>query len=70
MLIVASSALLRITNSYTYGITSPVIAALLFHICQFSNALCCLGQSNKINIVRNEFGCLFPLEEEIENSAV
>lgn len=60
-LIVASSALLRITNSCAYGITSPVITALLFRICQFENALCCLGQSNKIIIVRNEFGCLlFP----------
>lgn len=51
-LYVASSALLRMTN----GETSPVITTFLFTICQFENALCCLGQSNKIIIVRKEFG--------------
>ena len=55
-LIVASSALLKMTNGETYGITSPVITVFLFTICQFENALCCLGQSNKIIIVRKELG--------------
>lgn len=58
-LIAASSALLRMTNGKTYGIASLVITASLRAICQFVKMLCVvLGQSNKIIVVRKEFGLL------------